>query len=112
MAPNEGDGGGGKGMSSFAKLLVLVFFGIAAGVAFNEWSATLPKTVGGPGQVFSLLDLKSYGVGLVAGILLWQIGSVPWGQLPGRFRQYLLSKTHIYQFAMIGAACVLVLIYF
>jgi len=27
-------------------------------------------------------------------------------------RHYLLSKTHIYQFAMIGAACVLVLIYF
>jgi len=112
MAPNEGDGGGSKGMSSVAKLFVLVFFGVVAGVAFNEWSATLPKTVGGPGQPLARLDLQSYGVGLIAGILLWQIGSVPWGELPGRVRHYLLSKTHIYQFAMIGAACVLVLIYF
>jgi hypothetical protein len=112
MAPGDGDGGGSKGMSSFAKLLVLVFFGMAVGVAFNEWSATLPKTVGGPGQALSRLDLQSYGVGLVAGMLLWQIGIVPWGELPGRFRQYLLAKTRIYQFAVIGAACVLVLIYF
>ena len=98
-------------MSSITKLLVLAFFGLAACVVYNEWSATLPETIGGPGQPLTRLELQSYGVGLAAGMVLWQLVSVPWAELPGRVRRYLLSKTHIYQFIVVGAACVAVLIY-
>ena len=111
MSAQEGERSGSKAMSSITKLLVLAFFGLATGVVYNEWSATLPETIGGPGQPLTRIDLQSYGVGLVAGMVLWQIASVPWGELPGRVRRYLLSKTHIYQFMAIGAACLAVLIY-
>jgi hypothetical protein len=111
MAAHEGDRSGSKAMSGLVKLLLLAFFGLAVGVIYNEWSASLPETVAGPGQPLTRLDLQSYGVGLVAGMLLWQIGAVPWNELPGRVRRYLLSKTHIYQFVVVSAACVAVLIY-
>jgi hypothetical protein len=111
MAAHEGDRSGSKVMSGIFKLLVLTFFGLAAGIVYNEWSASLPETVGGPGQPLTRLDLQSYGVGLVAGIVLWQIGAAPWNELPGRVRRYLLSKTYIYQFIVVSAACVAVLIY-
>ena len=52
-----------------------------------------------------------YALFLLAGMVLWQIASVPWGELPGRVRRYLLSMTYIYQFMAIGAACIAVLIF-
>ena len=98
-------------MSSIVKLLVIAFFGVAASVVYNEWSATLPEIIGGPGQPLTRLDLQSYGVGLVAGIVLWELASVPWAELPARVRRYLLSETQIYLFLIVTAACMAVLIY-
>lgn len=58
------------------------------------------------------IDLVSYGIGLLVGMMLWQIGSVRWAQLPYRLHKYFISQMPLYRFVLMGSACILVLIYF
>ena len=56
--------------------------------------------------------MVSYAIGLLVGMILWQIGSVQWAQLPTRMHQYFIAQMPVYRFVLMGGACVLVLMYF
>lgn len=98
-------------MTGFVRVCVLLVAGLALGIGYNAWPGA-----GGADYASAdgngTFDVVSYASGLVVGMMLWQIGSVPWSALPARLHQYLMSQMHFYQFAMMGAACLFVLIYF
>ena len=100
-------------MTGFVQVLVLLLIGLALGIGFNESSIGAEfGLVSASASGAARLDMTSYAAGLLVGMLLWQVGSVPWGALPARLQSYLVSQVHFYQFMAIGAACVAVLIYF
>ena len=97
-------------MSRLVKASFVLFVGLALGVCFNARAITGDAVLTATGDL-GAIDILSYAAGLVAGMVLWQIGSVPWVELPGKVQHYLAAQMHFYQFAVIGGACILVLIY-
>lgn len=100
-------------MSTFVRLLVLTVLGLAFGLAFNDLPlAEDARYALGNGITPGSIDMFSYGAGLVTGMILWQVGSIPWAAMPKHFHQFLVSKVEFYKFLAIASACVAVLIYF
>jgi hypothetical protein len=95
----------GSAMSGVVKASFLLFVGLALGVCFNEWPITGDAVVTATGDL-GVIDMMSYAAGLVAGMVLWQIGSVPWVELPGKVQHYMAAQMHFYQFVVVGGACV------
>ena len=58
------------------------------------------------------LDYGSYMTGLVVGALAATIAGLPWETLPTRMHRFIVSKRHIYNFAIVAAACLGILLYF
>ena len=100
-------------MSGLVKVTFLLFFGLVLGFSYNAWPvvSNAPYGVAGASDL-QAVDIISYAAGLVVGMVLWQIGSVPWSAVPARLRAYLASQLHFCQFVMMGAACIAVLVYF
>jgi hypothetical protein len=89
-----------------------MMFGLALGLAFNTWPiAEEARFALGNGVAAGGIDMFSYGAGLVAGMMLWQIGSVPWAALPKQMHLFLVSKVEFYKFIALGSACVAILFY-
>ncbi|MFY0611589.1 MAG: hypothetical protein JXQ99_08715 [Hyphomicrobiaceae bacterium] len=100
-------------MSGVVKVLVLMLTGFMLGVGFNTWPVVDEAAFSIGGDILpSGLDPVSYGIGLFVGMMLWQIGSVPWAALPERFHKFLVEQMPFYRFVVMGTACLLVLIYF
>lgn len=100
-------------MSIVVRLLVLMVLGLALGLAFNSWPiAEDARHALGNGVTPGSLDMISYGAGLAAGMMLWQVGSVPWAAMPKHFHRFLVSKVEFYKFIAVASACIAVLIYF
>ncbi|MFT7577034.1 MAG: hypothetical protein ACI9XZ_003427 [Alphaproteobacteria bacterium] len=100
-------------MSWLVRGLVLLMFGLALGLAFNTWPiAEEARFATGNGVTANSIDIFSYGAGLVVGMMLWQIGSVPWAALPKQMHHFLVSKMEFYKFIALGSACVAILFYF
>ncbi len=87
--------------------------GLAIGVAFDTWPI-LDDGIFDRGSRLNAagIDMVSYAIGLLVGMILWQIGSVQWTQLPTRMHQYFIAQMPVYRFVLMGGACVLVLMYF
>ena len=87
-------------------------FGLLLGVAYNE-TEPMSDVAGATGiaQIPIGLELTSYGAGMIIGMMLWQIGSVPWRQLPRRFNRFLASKFEFYKFIIMATGCLVVLFY-
>jgi len=100
-------------MSGLVKVLVLLFVGLALGVGYNAWpiagGAYLSAT--GTAGVAPAIDIISYATGITVGMLLWQLGSVPWVEMPVHVQKYLASKMEFYQLLIFGGACIGVLLY-
>jgi hypothetical protein len=101
----------GSAMSGLVKASFLLFVGLALGICYNAWPIAGNAVVTATGEMVAI-DMMSYVAGLLVGMTLWQIGSVPWVELPLKIQQYLAAQMHFYQFVAVGGACVLVLIYF
>lgn len=100
-------------MSGIVRFLLSVIVGLALGISYNAW----PVDGGGGGMSISgtplqALDIMSYVSGMLVGMGLWQIGSVPWSALPQRASTFLASQVHFYQFIAFGGACVAIFVYF
>ena len=95
-------------MSSFVRVLVLMMTGLGLGGAFDTW----PTVERGIRLGATGIDMVSYAIGLLVGMMLWQIGSVRWATLPYRLHKYFVSQMPLYRFVLMGSACILVLIYF
>ena len=100
-------------MSGIVKVLVLMLTGLMLGVGFNTWPIVddVAFPIGGSALERGL-DPLSYGVGLFVGMMLWQIGSVPWSTLPERVHKFLAEQMPVYSFVVMGAACLFVLVFF
>ena len=100
-------------MSWLVRGSILLMFGLALGLAFNAWPiAEEARYELGNGVTPGGIDMVSYGAGLVAGMFLWQIGSVPWAALPKHFHRFLVSKVEFYKFIAAASACIAILLYF
>ena len=87
--------------------------GLAIGVAFDTWPILEDGFFDRRHVVDANgIDMASYAIGLLIGMILWQFGSVQWAQLPTRMHQYFVAQMPLYRFVLMGGACVLVLIYF
>lgn len=100
-------------MPGLVKFAFLVFIGLALAMGYNAWPIAADGTLpivgrGGP----ATLDVMSYAGGLITGMLLWQVGTVPWLELPTRIHTYLAAQVQFYQFVLFGGACVAILFYF
>ena len=73
----------GSVMSGLVKASFVLFVGLALGVCFNAWPITGYAVVTATGDLGEI-DMLSYAAGLVAGMVLWRISSVPWVELPGK----------------------------
>ncbi len=103
-------------MTAFVKIFLLLFVGLALGIAYNAWPLATTGLLPSPGPAANAgvehLEMFSYATGLIVGMMLWQIGTVQWGSMPARLQSYLLSQMQLYQFVLMGGACLAVLIYF
>jgi len=99
-------------MSGVVKVLMLMLTGLLLGVGFNTWPVIDDAAFAiGTDALARGLDPVSYGIGLFVGMMLWQIGSVPWASLPERFHQFLVAQMPLYRFVVMGSACIFVLLY-
>lgn len=100
-------------MSGVVRLMVSLVVGLVLGIGYNAWPIdTQGAFATGASGAIQHLDIMSYCSGMLVGILLWQISSVPWAALPQRVNTYLASQMHFYQFVALGGACVAILAYF
>jgi hypothetical protein len=98
-------------MSIVVKACLLLFTGTALGLGYNAWPALgLGSSIHGE-ILGGSVDVVSYAIGLIVGMVLWQAGSVQWAALPTQMHQYLMSQMHFYQFIALGAGCLFVLVY-
>lgn len=90
-----------------------MMMGLGLGVILDSWPI-LDDSAFERGNGFGVtgIDMVSYGIGLLVGMVLWQIGSVRWAMLPFRLHKYFVSQMPLYRFVLMGSACILVLIYF
>lgn len=103
----------GLAMSSLVRVLLLMMAGLAIGVALDTWPILDQGLLVSDSRfVAAGIDMISYATGLFVGMILWQIGSVQWAQLPTRMHQYFMEQMPIYRFLLMSGACLLVLIYF
>lgn len=91
----------------------MMLAGLGLGVAFNTWPVLDEATFADEsGFGISGLDIISYAIGLLVGMMLWQISSVRWAAMPYRVHKYFVSQMPVYRFVVLASACVLVLVYF
>lgn len=98
-------------MSGIVRLMVSLVVGLALGISYNAWPIAGDVSFASGRSAVHTIDIMSYVSGMMVGIVLWQISSVPWAQLPQQVNAYLASQMHFYQFVVLGAACVAVLVY-
>lgn len=99
-------------MSGLVRIIISMLVGLALGIVYNAWMPLdLASLRGGPGGQPVVFDMVSYGAGLLVGMVLWQVGNVPWSALPGYVQTYLASQMQFYQFVIVGALCLGVLFY-
>jgi len=99
-------------MSGTVKFLFLLMLGVVFGMGYNAWPIPADSDLPILADIAPRsIDLTSYAMGAAMGMALWQIASVPWGELPARTQQFLAAQVHVYQFVVLGGACLLVLIY-
>lgn len=98
-------------MSVLVRACFLLFAGIALALGYNAWPALGSVNSDANNILGENIDVVSYAIGLIAGMALWQVGSVQWAALPTQLHQYLMSQMHFYQFVAIGAGCLFVLVY-
>ena len=90
-----------------------MMIGLAIGIGLDTWPILGGGNIASDSRfVTAGVDMISYATGLFVGMILWQIGSVQWAQLPTRLHQYFMAQMPVYRFLLMGGACVLVLIYF
>jgi len=99
-------------MSGMVKVLFLTMVGVACGLGYNAWPLAVDADLPLLSDIAPRsLELTSYAMGLAVGMALWSIAGVPWVELPARAQDYLAAQVHVYQFVVLGGACLLVLLY-